>query len=98
MVTKDNILSALKEVYDPEIPINVVDMGLIYDVKIAKDRAIIRMTLTNPSCPMGSVITQMVKEKAESVKGVKEAEIELVFEPRWTPEMMSAETRKKFGI
>jgi metal-sulfur cluster biosynthetic enzyme len=98
MVTKAQVLEALKEVYDPEFPVSVVDLGLIYDVKIAKDRVSVIMTLTNPGCPMSAVITQMVREKVESLKGVKEADIDLVFEPRWTPERMSDEAKKKFGF
>ena len=98
MVTKAQVLEALKEVYDPEFPISVVDLGLIYDVKIAKDRVNVRMTLTNPGCPMSAIITQMVREKVESLKGVKEAVIDLVFEPQWTPERISNAARKKFGF
>ena len=98
MVTKVQVLKALKEVYDPEFPISVVDLGLIYDVKIAKDRVNVRMTLTNPGCPMSAIITQMVREKVESLKGVKEAVIDLVFEPQWTPERISIAARKKFGF
>ena len=98
MVTKEQVLNALKEVYDPEIPISVVDMGLVYDVKVDKDKVKIKMTLSSPGCPMSGLITQMVKDKVESLKGVKEADIELVFEPRWTPDMMSKEVKKKFGF
>jgi metal-sulfur cluster biosynthetic enzyme len=98
MVTKVQVLNALKKVYDPEFPISVVDLGLIYDVKIAKDKVSIKMTLTNPGCPMSAIITQMVREKVEGLKGVKEAAIDLVFEPQWTPERISNEARKKFGF
>jgi len=98
MVTKTQVLEALKEVYDPEFPVSVVDLGLIYDVKIAKDKVSVKMTLTNPGCPMSAVITQMVREKVESLKGVKEVDIDLVFEPRWTPDRLSKEAKKKFGF
>jgi len=98
MVTKIQVLNALKEVYDPEIPVSVVDMGLIYDVKVEKDRVMVKMTLSMPGCPMAALITSMVKERIESMKGVKSAEIELVFEPRWTPDMMSKEAKKKLGL
>ncbi len=98
MVTKVQVLEALKEVYDPEFPVSVVDLGLIYDVKIAKGKVSVKMTLTNPGCPMSAVITQMVREKVESLKGVKEADIDLVFEPRWTPDRLSKEAKKKFGF
>ncbi len=98
MATKSQILEALKTVYDPEFPISVVDLGLIYDVKADKDSVRVKMTLTNPGCPMSGMIVDMVKRKVESLKGVKIASVELVFEPPWTPERMSKEARKKFGI
>lgn len=98
MVTKSQVLNALKTVYDPEFPISVVDLGLIYDVKTDKDSVRIKMTLTNPGCPMSGMIVGMVQQKAESLKGVKKADVELVFEPPWSPERMSKEARKKFGI
>jgi len=98
MVTKAQVLEALKTVYDPEFPISVVDLGLIYDVKADKDNVRIKMTLTNPGCPMSGVIVDMVKQKVEGLNGVKIASVELVFEPPWTPERMSKEARKKFAI
>lgn len=98
MVTKIQVLEALKTVYDPEFPISVVDLGLIYDVKVDKDNVRIKMTLTTPGCPMSGVIVNMVQQKVESLNGVKKAEVELVFEPPWSPERMSKEARKKFGI
>ena len=98
MVTKTQIMNALKEVYDPEIPVNIVDMGLIYDVKTDKDKVHVKMTLSSPGCPLSLMITQMVQQKVESIKGVKQADVELTFEPRWTPQMMTKEARKKFGL
>ncbi len=98
MVTKAQVLGALKEVYDPEFPISVVDLGLIYDVNADKDNVRIKMTLTNPGCPMSGVIVDMVKRKVESLNEVKKASVELVFEPPWSPERMSKAVRKKFGI
>jgi len=98
MVTKAQIMNALKEVYDPEIPVNIVDMGLIYDVKTDKDKVHVKMTLSSPGCPLSLMITQMVQQKVESIKGVKQADVELTFEPRWTPQMMTKEARKKFGL
>jgi FeS assembly SUF system protein len=98
MVTKTEVLEALKTVYDPEFPVSVIDLGLIYEVKVTKERVLVKMTLTNPGCPMSGLIVGMVKEKVESLNGVKEAEVELVFEPAWTPDRMSKEARKKFGL
>ena len=98
MATKSQVLEALKTVYDPEFPISVVDLGLIYEVKADKDSIRIKMTLTNPGCPMSGIIVDMVKQKVESLDGVKKVDVELVFEPPWSPERMSKEARKKFGI
>jgi metal-sulfur cluster biosynthetic enzyme len=98
MVTRAQVMKALKEVYDPEFPVSVVDMGMIYEVKQVKGKVAIKMTLTNPGCPMGNVITGMVRQKVEGIKGVKGADIELVFEPRWTPDRLSPEAKKKFGF
>ena len=98
MITKEQVLEALKEVYDPEMPVSVVDLGFIYDVTITGEKVTVKMTLSTPGCPMVSVITQMVKDKVASLEGVKDAEVELVFEPRWTPEMMSEDEKKKFGL
>jgi len=98
MVTKEQVMKALESVFDPEFPISVVDMGLIYDVKVSKASVSVSMTLTNPGCPMSSVIVNMVKNKIEGLKGVKAAEIELTFDPPWTPEMLSSTAKKKLGL
>lgn len=98
MITKEDVIKALKEVMDPEIGISVIDLGLIYGIKVSKDKVNIKMTLTTPACPMGAIIVQSVKEKVENVKGVKQANVELVFEPPWNPKLMSSEARKQLGI
>lgn len=98
MVTKEQVIEALKEVYDPEMPLSVVDLGFIYDVIVDGGNVTVRMTLSSPGCPMVSMITAMVREKVASLKGVENAEIELVFEPRWSPEMMSDDAKKKLGF
>jgi FeS assembly SUF system protein len=99
MVTKEQVIEALKECYDPEIPVNVVDLGLIYDVSIEGEGIVhIKMTLTMPGCPMGAFIAQDVKNHVLQVKGVRDVEVELVFEPPWTPERMTEEAKKQlFG-
>jgi FeS assembly SUF system protein len=98
MVTKEQVIEALKEVYDPEMPVSVVDLGFIYEVVVEDSKVTVRMTLSSPGCPMVSLITHMVREKIASLKGVENVEIELVFEPRWTPEMMSDSAKKKLGL
>ncbi len=70
----------------PEIPINIIDLGLVYGVEVEEDRVHIKMTLTMPGCPMGELITENVKRKVEAMDGVKEANIELVWDPPWTPD------------
>jgi FeS assembly SUF system protein len=99
MIKKESIIEALKDCYDPEIPINIVDLGLIYDLKIDEnDRVYIKMTLTAPGCPMHSLITEQVKQAVERVEGVKEVFVEVVWDPPWSPERMSDEAKKLLGI
>ncbi|RLI97901.1 MAG: aromatic ring hydroxylase [Candidatus Aenigmatarchaeota archaeon] len=98
MVTKREVMKVLKECYDPEIPLSIVDLGLIYDVKVEKGRVKIRMTLTAPTCPMGSFIVENVRNKVKEIKGVKSVDIELVFEPAWSPERMSKKARRILGF
>ncbi|MBI4216985.1 MAG: metal-sulfur cluster assembly factor [Chloroflexi bacterium] len=97
MVTPAAILEALKGCYDPEIPFNIVDLGLVYDVDIAADRVKVTMTLTSPGCPLHAVIAQEVRQKLEQVAGVRQAEVKIVWQPPWTPERMSPEARRKLG-
>ncbi|SES70106.1 FeS assembly SUF system protein [Methanococcoides vulcani] len=89
MVTKEDVMEVLKKCYDPEIPINIVDLGLVYDVDVEGDRAHIKMTLTTPGCPMAAMIVDNVKQKVESIDGIKKAEVELVWDPPWTPDRIS---------
>jgi len=98
MVTKKQVLEKLKEVYDPEMPINVVDLGFIREVKVKDDKVEIKMTLTNPFCPMHSMITEEVKDAIEKIKDVKGVKVELVFDPPWSPDDISEEAKKKFGV
>ncbi|MFT4890188.1 MAG: metal-sulfur cluster biosynthetic enzyme [Halobacteriales archaeon] len=86
MVTEDDVREALKTVQDPEIPINIVDLGLIYDVEIDDGEVHVDMTLTTMGCPIADYFLQEAKEAVESVDGVEEASVELVWEPPWSPE------------
>lgn len=98
MVSKEEVMKTLRECYDPEIPVNIVDLGLIYDVKVEGEKVHVKMTLTAPGCPMHSLIARDVKNKLESMEGVKEARVEVVWEPRWTPDRISPEAKVKLGI
>lgn len=96
-VNKEDIMNALRECYDPEIPLNIVDLGLVYDVQIKEDNVFVKMTLTAPGCPMHGSISEDVKGKLEAVPGVKSASVEIVWDPPWSPERMSLEAKKQFG-
>ncbi len=97
MVTKEEVIEALRKCYDPEIPINIVDLGLVYDVSIDGDKVTIKMTLTAPGCPASGYISQDVRRKLESVSGVKKADVLVVWDPPWSPDMMSETAKKQFG-
>ncbi len=98
MVSENTILEALRKVYDPEIPVNLVDLGLIYDTRIENDKVHITMTLTATACPMHTVISQNVRSAVEALDGISEAVVEIVWEPRWSPEMISPEGRIAMGM
>lgn len=91
-------MNKLKKCYDPEIPINVVDLGLIYDVKIKDSKIDVDMTLTNTGCPMRSSIIEEIKNSLLQIKGVKNVNVNLVWDPPWTPDRINKKVRKKFGI
>jgi FeS assembly SUF system protein len=97
MVTKDEVIATLKKCYDPEIPINIVDLGLVYDVSIEGEKVGIKMTLTAPGCPASGYISQDVKKKLESMPGVKKADVTVVWDPPWSPDLMSETAKKQFG-
>lgn len=96
---EENIIAALKEIYDPEIPVDIFELGLIYEVKIKKDGNVdIEMTLTSPNCPVAESLPVDVKNKVESVEGVKEAKVNIVFDPPWDKDMMSEEAMLELGF
>jgi FeS assembly SUF system protein len=93
------VISALKEVYDPEIPVNIYDLGLVYELTINKAREVsILMTFTAPNCPMADQVMKEVQEGVESVPGVTKCSIELTFEPAWDRSMLSEEARVELGL
>lgn len=96
-VTKEIVYDALQSVYDPEIPVSVVDLGLVYDVKIIDDWVGVKMTLTTPGCGMANQIANMVKQRVAEIPGVTESDVRIVWEPQWNPTMINPEARKKLG-
>jgi metal-sulfur cluster biosynthetic enzyme len=93
--TVDGIMNALRNCYDPEIPVNIVDLGLIYGVAIVNDDVKVRMTLTTIGCPAHAYLMNQVQTEIEKIPGVKKAEVEIVWEPPWTPDKMSPEAKKR---
>ena len=98
MITKEKIFEALKEVYDPEIPVSVVDLGLIYKVEIEGEWVGVEMTMTARGCPMHAYIAGETRKRLLEIEGVKEAEVNIVWEPPWNPTMISEEARKRLGF
>ena len=97
--TEEKIVAMLKTVYDPEIPVNVYDLGLIYKIDVADDGSVnIDMTLTAPNCPAADFIMEDIRQKIESIDGVSAATINLVFEPEWNKDMMSEEAKLELGF
>lgn len=96
---EEKIVAMLKTVYDPEIPVNVYDLGLIYKIDVADDGSVnIDMTLTAPNCPAADFIMEDIRQKIESIEGVSAATINLVFEPEWDKDMMSEEAKLELGF
>lgn len=96
---EENVVKMLKTVYDPEIPVNVYDLGLIYKIDVTDDFTVnLDMTLTAPNCPAGDFITEDIRQKLVSIDGVKNVNINIVFEPQWGMEMMSDEAKLELGL
>ena len=98
ITSKEDVMEALKKCIDPEIGVTLLDLGLIYDVKVEGDAVNIKMTLTTRGCPMHSYMINDVKDKVSEVKGVKKVNVELVWDPPWTPEKMSESAKKQLGF
>jgi FeS assembly SUF system protein len=96
---EEAIIEKIKTVYAPEIPVNIYDIGLIYEVNIKEEgKAHVLMTLTSPNCPVAESLPLEVKEKVEEVEGISEAEIELTFEPPWTMDLLTDEAKLELGM
>ena len=99
LLIEEKIVKMLKTVYDPEIPVNVYDLGLIYAIDLSDDGALrVDMTLTAPNCPAADFIVEDVRIKLESVEGVKSVDVNIVFEPEWTQDMMTEEAKLELGL
>ncbi len=97
-LTSEEVMEALKDVYDPEIPVNVVDLGLIYDVQVNDGNVNVQMTLTAPGCPMGQMIAQQAEGRIAEMEGVKEVQVEMTFNPPWSPDLISEDGKKLLGL
>jgi len=96
---EEKIIRALKEIYDPEIPVNIYEIGLIYKIQVDDDFLVhIVMTLTTPNCPVAESLPAEVREKVKALEGVKDVDLELTFEPPWDMEMLSDEAKLELGI
>ena len=96
---KEEIVTALKTVYDPEIPVDIYELGLIYEIKIEEDgNTYIEMTLTAPNCPAAGILPGQVESAARGVEGVYDVKLDLVFDPQWTPERMSEAAKLELGM
>lgn len=94
----DAVVAALKEIYDPEIPVNIYDLGLIYNVEVNEGHVVVTMTLTTPHCPVAESMPGEVELRVGSVPGVGDAEVNLVWDPAWSPENMTDEARLELGM
>ena len=107
-LTEEDVRSALRDVYDPEIPVNIVDLGLVYRVTLSPDenapglvprqRVDIDLTLTTPGCPAHTVITEQVQNRLAGLQEISESRVNLVWEPAWTPDRISPAAQKQLGI
>ncbi len=99
MQTEIQILKVLKSIFDPEIPVNIYDLGLIYEISVEEDgKAIITMTLTAPNCPMADQLMEEVHQKVGTVEGVTEVKVNLTFTPTWTKDLMTEEAKLELGF
>ena len=99
MSKKEQIIAEIKKIYDPEIPVNIYELGLIYDIKVKDEKfAIIKMTLTTPNCPVAESLPKEVKEGAMQVEGIEDVDIELVWDPPWNKDMMSEAAKLEMNL
>ena len=99
MELKEKIIAEVKKIYDPEIPVNIYELGLIYDIQVKDEKfAIIKMTLTTPSCPVAESLPKEVKEGVMQVEGIEDVDLELVWDPPWNKDMMSEAAKLELNL
>tara|TARA_Y100001970_G_scaffold225451_1_gene278382 strand:- start:389 stop:685 length:297 start_codon:yes stop_codon:yes gene_type:complete len=98
MKIKDDIIKELKKIYDPELPVNIYDLGLVYDIKVDGNKAQIKMTLTSPNCPVAESLPKEVENGAMQVDGIDEVDLQLVWDPPWTKDMMSDAAKLELNL
>lgn len=96
---KERIVEVLRTIYDPEIPVNIYDLGLVYEINVDEENNVhILMTLTAPACPIAGSLPAYVESKVRALEGVKDVRVQLTWDPPWTPERMSEEARLRLGL
>ncbi len=98
MDIKNKIIDEIKKIYDPELPVNIYELGLIYDIKVNGSKAEIKMTLTTPNCPVAESLPKEVKEGAMQVEGIEDVDLELVWDPPWNKDMMSEAAKLELNL
>jgi FeS assembly SUF system protein len=98
MDLREKVIAEIRKIYDPEIPVNIYELGLIYDVKVNEAKAKIIMTLTTPNCPVAESLPKEVKDSAMQVDGIEEVDLDLVFEPPWEKSMMSEAAKLELNL
>jgi len=99
MSKKEEIIDEIRKIYDPDLPVNIYELGLIYDIKVRDEKfAIIKMTLTTPNCPVAESLPKEVKEGAMQVEGIEDVNLELVWEPPWNKDMMSEAAKLELNL
>tara|TARA_B100001142_G_scaffold309907_1_gene342830 strand:- start:12 stop:308 length:297 start_codon:yes stop_codon:yes gene_type:complete len=98
MEVKDKIIAEIRKIYDPEVPVNIYELGLIYDIQVNDKNAKIKMTLTSPNCPVAESLPNEVKDGAMQVEEIDEVDIELVWDPPWTQDMMSEAAKLELNL
>jgi len=98
MDLREKVIAEIRKIYDPEIPVNIYELGLIYDVKVKEDAVKIIMTLTSPNCPVAESLPQDVKDSALQVEGIEKVDLDLVFEPVWNKDMMSEAAKLELNL
>ena len=95
---KEKIIEEIRKIYDPEVPVNIYELGLIYDIKIEKDLAKVKMTLTTPNCPVAESLPQEVKDSIMQVEGIEKVDLDLVWDPPWDKSMMSEAAKLELNL